>query len=63
VMATRAAELDSRIKQENGVSRGVMSFHDQLLMDQMRCVIAPERVAVWRSSETDMRLSAMIVFL
>jgi hypothetical protein len=56
VTATRAAELDSRIKQESGVSLGVTSFHDQLPMDQMRCVIVPEQVAVWR-------LSAMIVFL
>ena len=63
VTATRAAELGSRIKQENSVSRGVTSSHDQLPMDQMRCVIAPERVTVWRFSTTDMRLSAMIAFL
>ena len=63
VTAIRAAELGSRIKQENGVSRGVTSFHDRLPMDQMRCVIAPERVAVWRFSKTDVRLSAMIAFL
>ena len=61
--ATRAAELGSRIKQENGVSRGVTSFHDRLPMDQMRGVIAPEWVAVWRFSKTDMRLSAMVAFL
>jgi hypothetical protein len=62
VTATRAAELGPRIKQEDGVSRGVTSFHDQLPMDQIRCVIAPERV-VWKFSKTDMRLSAMTAFL
>src|SRR5271154_3583674 len=61
VTATRAAELGSRIKQENGVLRGVTSFHDQLPRDQMRCVIAPERVAVWRFSKTDMRLIAFLL--
>jgi len=34
-----------------------------LPMDQMRYVIAPEWVAVWRFSKTDMRLSAMTAFL
>jgi hypothetical protein len=63
VTATRAAELGPRIKQEDGVSRGVTSFHDQLPMDQIRYVIAPERIGAWRFSKTDMRLSAMTAFL
>ena len=61
--ASRATELGSRIKQESGAANGVMSFHDQLPIDQMRCTIAPQRVAVWRLPSTDVRLSAMIAFL
>jgi hypothetical protein len=61
--ATRAAELDSTIKRENGVLGGVTSFHDRLPMDKMRCAIASERVAVGRFSKTDVKLSAMVAFL
>jgi UDP:flavonoid glycosyltransferase YjiC (YdhE family) len=61
--ASRAAELGSKIKQENGPSNGVTSFHDILPMDQMLCAIATERVAVWRLSKTNIRLSAKVAFL
>lgn len=63
ITASRAAELGSKIKQENGPADGVTSFHDMLPMDLMRCVVAAEKVAVWRIAKTNTRLSAMAAFL
>jgi hypothetical protein len=61
--ASRAAELGLKIKQEDGPANGVANFHDILPMERMRCVIAAEKVAVWRLSKTETKLSAMVAFL
>jgi UDP:flavonoid glycosyltransferase YjiC (YdhE family) len=61
--ASRAAELGAKIQQETGAANGVTCFHEMLPIDQMRCMITAERVAVWRLSKTDIRLSAMVAFL
>lgn len=61
--ASRAAELGSKIKQEDGPANGITNFHGMLPMERMRCVIAAEKVAVWRLSKTETKLSAMVAFL
>lgn len=56
----RAKELGDRIKEENGCAVGAASFHQQMNVKNMRCMMAPSRVAVWQlSTKTDhIRLSA-----
>lgn len=54
----RAEELGARISSENGTDVGAKCFHDKLDMDAMRCLVSPNRVAVWRVRRTTVRLSA-----
>jgi len=55
----RAAELSDKIKTENGNEAGAESFHNQMHLEDMRCTLCPETVAVWRVKRTDIRLSAL----
>ena len=55
----RAAELSKKIRSEDGNEGGAQSFHKQLHLDNLRCSLYPERVAVWRVKRTDIRLSAL----
>ena len=55
----KAEELSARIKQERGTEAGADSFHKQLRLADLRCSVAPERVAVWRVKRTDIRLSTL----
>lgn len=55
----RAAELASKIKQEDGTENGAQSFHKHLKLSDIRCSLFPERVAVWRVKRTDIRLSTL----
>jgi UDP:flavonoid glycosyltransferase YjiC (YdhE family) len=55
----RAKELGAKIKEENGTEVGGKSFHDLLDVDNLRCSLAPSRVAVWRVKRTKTRLSAL----
>jgi UDP:flavonoid glycosyltransferase YjiC (YdhE family) len=55
----RAAELSSKIKSEQGSQTGAESFHRQLHVEDLRCSLCPDRVAVWRVRRTDIRLSAL----
>lgn len=55
----RAQELGAKIKEENGREVGGKSFHDMLNVDNLRCAVAPSRVAVWRLKRTNTRLSAL----
>ncbi|KAL2063252.1 hypothetical protein VTL71DRAFT_5057 [Oculimacula yallundae] len=55
----RAKELGARIKEEKGDETGAKSFHDMLDVDNLRCSLAPNRVAVWRVKRTQTRLSAL----
>ncbi|KAF7961159.1 hypothetical protein EAE96_000826 [Botrytis aclada] len=55
----KAQELGATIKEENGTEEGGKSFHDHLDVDNMRCSLAPHRVAVWRVKRTQTRLSAL----
>lgn len=43
----RARELGERIKEEKGTEVGAASFHEQMDVDRMRCMLAPNRPAVW----------------
>lgn len=59
----RAKEMGERIRTEKGCEAGAASFHEQMNVDSMRCMMAPGRVAVWRvrtngSKTNDVRLSA-----
>ncbi|KAK4157822.1 glycosyltransferase [Chaetomidium leptoderma] len=55
----RAQELGTKIKQEKGADVGGKSFHQFLNTDNMRCSLAPSRVAVWRVRRSKIRLSAL----
>ena len=59
----RAKELGERIREEKGCEAGAASFHAQMDMDKLRCMMTPSRAAVWRvktkgSKTEDVRLSA-----
>jgi UDP-glucoronosyl and UDP-glucosyl transferase len=58
----RAKELGERIREEKGCEAGAASFHAQMDVDKLRCMMAPSRPAVWRvkthgSRTDDIRLS------
>ncbi|KAK3310645.1 glycosyltransferase family 1 protein [Chaetomium strumarium] len=55
----RARELGEKIKGEKGVDVGGKSFHQFLNTDDMRCSLAPSRVAVWRVRRSKVRLSTL----
>jgi hypothetical protein len=44
----RAKELGERIEAEKGTEAGAASFHKQVKVDRLRCLLAPNRTAVWR---------------
>ena len=59
----RARDLGERIREEKGCEAGAASFHAQMDVDRLRCIMAPGRAAVWRvktkgSKTEDVRLSA-----
>lgn len=59
----RAKELGEKIREEKGCEAGAASFHEQLNIPSLRCMMAPNRVAVWQiatkgSKADDIRLSA-----
>lgn len=58
-MKARARELGGKIREEKGADVGGKSFHQFLNTDNLRCWLAPSRVAVWRVRRTKVRLSAM----
>ncbi|KAH8681902.1 hypothetical protein BX600DRAFT_429805 [Xylariales sp. PMI_506] len=55
----RARELGAKIREEKGTDIGAQSFHQHLLVDNLRCTVAPSRVAIWRVRRTKIRLSAL----
>ncbi|KAL2062308.1 hypothetical protein VTL71DRAFT_6574 [Oculimacula yallundae] len=59
----RAKILGDRIREEKGSEAGAASFHAQMDVPKLRCIMAPSRVAVWQvitkgSSTENIRLSA-----
>ncbi|KAL2262360.1 hypothetical protein VTK26DRAFT_1585 [Humicola hyalothermophila] len=55
----RARELGEKIQLEKGADVGGKSFHQFLNTDNLRCSLAPSRVAVWRVRRSKIRLSAL----
>ncbi len=55
----RAAELSEKIRQEKGSEDGAKSFHRQLQVDSLRCVLYPKLPAAWRVKRTDIHISAL----
>lgn len=55
----RAQELGAKIKEEKGCEVGGKAFHDMLDVDNLRCLLVPSKVAVWRVKRTKTRLSAL----
>ncbi|KAI9744456.1 MAG: hypothetical protein M1818_001985 [Claussenomyces sp. TS43310] len=55
----KAQGLGEQIREEKGTEVGGKSFHDHLDVDNLRCSLAPSRVAVWRVKRTKIRLSAL----
>ena len=58
----RAKELGERIREEKGCEAGAASFHAQMHVDRLRCMMAPDHPAVWRvkidgHKQDDIRLS------
>ncbi|OBT79704.1 hypothetical protein VF21_01434 [Pseudogymnoascus sp. 05NY08] len=44
----RARELGELIREEDGCKSGAESFHAHLNVDHLRCMMSPQRPAVWR---------------
>ncbi|KAF2401617.1 UDP-Glycosyltransferase/glycogen phosphorylase [Trichodelitschia bisporula] len=59
----KAKELSAKISQEQGADKGALDFHQMLGVDKMRCMILPDRVAVWRVKRTQIRLSALAAYI
>ena len=55
----RAQELGAKIVSEKGTDIGGKSFHDALNVDDLRCSLAPSRVAIWQVKKSDVRLSGL----
>ena len=55
----RAQELAEKIASERGSDVGAQAFHQYLDIDNLRCNLAPSRMAVWRVKRTQIHLSAM----
>lgn len=57
----RAKELGERIREENGCETGAASFHKQMNVPRMRCMMDPSRPAAWqvhtKGTKEDIRLS------
>ncbi len=55
----RVLSLASIMSHESGSERAADSFHRALDVDALRCSLSPDRAAVWRVKQTDIRLSAL----
>ncbi|KAF3019246.1 hypothetical protein E8E14_003977 [Neopestalotiopsis sp. 37M] len=55
----RAGELGAKIREEKGADVGGQSFHQHLKVEDIRCAVAPSRVAVWRVRRSKVQLSAL----
>ncbi|CUA71983.1 Sterol 3-beta-glucosyltransferase UGT80B1 [Rhizoctonia solani] len=58
VALNAAREVGRMIMREDGAGKGVESFHRHLPLLNMKCDLAPNRVAVWHSVKYKLRLSA-----
>ncbi|KAH8658296.1 hypothetical protein BX600DRAFT_384295 [Xylariales sp. PMI_506] len=51
------ANMAEEIAREDGAASTARDFHDRLSIDDLRCDICPERLAVWRHKKTGAHLS------
>jgi len=49
--------MSEKISGEHGAEDAAASFHSTVNMDTMRCLLSPDRVALWRVRNTNLRLS------
>jgi hypothetical protein len=56
----KAGELSARMDKEEGVVSAVDGFHRLLPLMRMRCVILPDRVAVWELPDSKMGISSVV---
>ncbi|KFZ01301.1 hypothetical protein V500_00816 [Pseudogymnoascus sp. VKM F-4518 (FW-2643)] len=54
-----AKKLGEALLSDEGAIEGAKKFHDMLDLDNQRCLVSPERVAVARVRRTNIRLSAL----
>ncbi|KAH8687247.1 hypothetical protein BGZ60DRAFT_363549 [Tricladium varicosporioides] len=54
---TAVKEMSERIRSESGSEDSVKSFHDAVNFDSMRCLVKPDKVAVWSIKGSKVRLS------
>ncbi|KAF1915267.1 hypothetical protein BDU57DRAFT_518153 [Ampelomyces quisqualis] len=52
-------EMASRIAEEDGAAETVRDFEQSLCLDDMRCDVCPDRLAVWEDKETGTYLSGL----
>lgn len=58
-MTERAVQLGALINKETGAETATSLFYSHLPLRRMHCSLSPNRLAVWRISKTNIRLSAM----
>ena len=58
-VVAQAQELGSHIQKERGNELGAQSFNNKLRPDDLRCSLAPNRVAVWKLKSRNLKLSAL----
>lgn len=51
--------MASRIEEEDGASETVHDFERALKIDEMRCQICPDRLAVWKDKVSGLHLSGL----
>ena len=51
----RAKEMGESIRVEDGCASGAASFHAQMNVNALRCMMAPSRAAVWQLRTSDMK--------
>lgn len=56
---TAVKGMAEKIAGENGAVDAAASFHQSLNVDSMRCLMRPDKVAVWRVKGTNIRLSCL----
>ncbi|KAH7313551.1 hypothetical protein B0I35DRAFT_435429 [Stachybotrys elegans] len=49
--------MADQIGAEDGANDAAQDFHERLNVDQLRCDVCPERLAIWKHSKTGMHLS------
>jgi hypothetical protein len=58
-MQARAKELADKIRGEDGAGKAAEAFQNMPQMQNIACVLCPDRVAVWRIRKTDIQVSAL----